>query len=461
MSGLEAVEISFKEYHRTYRLRLDSEYYLKAFLANERFLNSKTKVKFFCKGRISNIKNVKLTKPFNYLEIANVSLNGVTYSFTEIDCREIPDRATYILRNDDIAVSTVRPNRNAVAFIQNAKRLVGTSGFTILRVDKSKISPHFLFVFCKTKYFITKLVRENTATMYPAVSDYDVLNVSVPVFTEKFQQKITQEIKTALQYIEESHSLYAAAEETLLSALGMTDFVPSEKNVSVKLLSESFGATARLDAEYYQRKYEYLFRRLSKLPCKKLGSLVSIMKSIEPGSECYGDEGISFVRVSDMTKFGIQQPATKVPADIGQPHLYPKRGTVLLSKDGSVGIAYKVENDMTCVTSGALLHLTVKRDVLPDYLALILNSLIVQLQAERDAGGSVIQHWKPSEIADVIIPVLDAAAQQRITADVQRSFALRRKSEQLLGSAKRAVEIAVEDGEESAITWLRSQQKTI
>jgi restriction endonuclease S subunit len=127
----------------------------------------------------------------------------------------------------------------------------------------------------------------------------------------------------------------------------------------------------------------------------------------------------------------------------------------LLTKDGSVGIAYKVEEDLDYITSGALLHLTVKQKrVLPDYLTLVLNSIIVQSQAERDAGGSIIQHWKPSEIGDVIIPILDDDTQKKITTDVQSSFSLRRQSEQLLNFAKQAVEMAIEEGEDIAMKWL-------
>lgn len=77
----------------------------------------------------------------------------------------------------------------------------------------------------------------------------------------------------------------------------------------------------------------------------------------------------------------------------------PRKDTILLSKDGSVGIAYKVSEDMNAITSGAILHLSVKADeVLPDYLTLVLNSKVVQMQAERDSG-SILQHWKPSKLS--------------------------------------------------------------
>lgn len=97
--------------------------------------------------------------------------------------------------------------------------------------------------------------------------------------------------------------------------------------------------------------------------------------------------------------------------------------------------------------------------MLPDYLTLVLNSSVVQLQAERAASGAIIQHWKPSEIQQVAIPVLDMAEQQKLSQMVQQSFALRRQSGRLLDCAKRAVELAVEQGEDVAMAWLKDVEK--
>ena len=109
------------------------------------------------------------------------------------------------------------------------------------------------------------------------------------------------------------------------------------------------------------------------------------------------------------------------------------------------------------ITSGALLHLTVRNvsEVLPDYLTLVLNSPIVQLQAERDSNGAIIQHWKPSEIENVVIPILDINIQKEIASKVQESFALRHRSEQLLEFAKQAVEMAIEQDGKIALEWLK------
>ncbi|WP_324171142.1 hypothetical protein [Sulfurimonas sp.] len=47
-------------------------------------------------------------------------------------------------------------------------------------------------------------------------------------------------------------------------------------------------------------------------------------------------------------------------------------------KDGTVGIAYNIKKDTNIITFGAILHLTIKDNkVLPEYLTLVLNSLVV------------------------------------------------------------------------------------
>lgn len=110
---------------------------------------------------------------------------------------------------------------------------------------------------------------------------------------------------------------------------------------------------------------------------------------------------------------------------------------------------------MDCITSGALLHLSVKKTtILPDYLALVLNSKIVQLQAERDSGGSIINHWRLPEIEMVLIPMLDYDIQNQISQKVQESFKLRKDSKNLINVAIREVELAIEKNEEYASQWL-------
>ena len=289
-----------------------------------------------------------------------------------------------------------------------------------------------------------------------------ITKIKVPEYI-KLQEKIEKLYTLSVWKKQESNTVYRDAEKILLTSLHISEKAFNSTRIAVKSISESFRATGRLDAEYYQPKYDVLFNSLAAFTTKKLGGdngIVEYMKSIEPGSEAYVEEGIPFIRVSDISKFGVSEPEIKLRSDIvpNPEVLFPQKDTILLSKDGSVGIAYKVESTIPVITSGALLHLSIrnKEEVLPDYLTLVLNSPIVQLQAERDSNGAIIQHWKPSEIENVIIPILDMSIQKGIATRVQKSFALRQQSKQLLEYAKQAVEMAIEQGEDAALEWLKA-----
>lgn len=47
--------------------------------------------------------------------------------------------------------------------------------------------------------------------------------------------------------------------------------------------------------------------------------------------------------------------------------------------------------------------------------------------------------------------------QRELAEMVQKSFALRRQSKQLLEYAKQAVEIAIEQGEDASLAWLKDK----
>ncbi|MFM7468258.1 MAG: restriction endonuclease subunit S, partial [Vampirovibrionales bacterium] len=266
-----------------------------------------------------------------------------------------------------------------------------------------------------------------------------------------------------------SKQAYAEAEAVLLEELGLADFTPRNEAVTIKSFSESFGSTGRLDAEYYQPKYEAILQHVHAVSSKKLIKLVSIQKSIEPGSDHYADEGIPFLRVADLNKTGLNDPQKQLSTTFCRENeltiqkLMPKKDTILFSKDGTVGLAYKLREDKQIITSGAILHLNVldAEEVLADYLTLVLNSQIVQLQAERDTGGSIIEHWRVSEIENVIIPIIETMQQRRIANLVERSFTLKAQSEALLGIAKRGVELAIESDEDTAQAWMLAEASSL
>ena len=466
MDGLECSEINRSELERT--LRIDSEFYSKSAIKVSDMLQSRSH------DLLTTFVNVS---DGNHMGISDYFIDeGVPYYrgqdagafFIEnsnpicIDEKtfELPVMKRSHLKKGDVILSIVG-TIGSLSLVYSDKSATCSCKLAILRPKEGK-NAELLATFLRGKYGQAQITRFTRGAVQKGLILEDMDQLVVPVFGDGIVEAIRNAIQSAYQIQEKANIHYREAQRTLVNSVGSIS-VPAE-SVSVRNISTSFYTTGRLDAEYYQPKYDALFTALSAIKTKKLGGahgIVNIEKSIEPGSEVYVEDGIPFVRVSDVSKFEISEPEVKLRNDIlpNPEVLFPQKDTILLSKDGSVGIAYKTESTMPVITSGALLHLTVrnKAEVLPDYLTLVLNSPIVQLQAERDSNGAIIQHWKPSEIENVIIPVLDMDIQKEIATKVQESFALRKQSKQLLEYAKHAVEMAIEQGEDVAMEWLKDK----
>lgn len=315
--------------------------------------------------------------------------------------------------------------------------------------DVHDIDPRYLMVFLRSKYGYSQLLRLRELTIQYQLTVDRVKRVLISRANEDVERKVCSLVDRYIESERHSRKAYLDAERMLLDELGFSAWRPSDEGVSIKSLSDTIAAN-RMDAEYFLPKYDELMQALSTCEKMNLGGesgLADLYKSIDPSSDCYGNEGIPFVRISDFSKFGIDHPAVCLPKEVCAGVCRIKKDSILLTKDGSVGMAYKAECDLDMVTSGAIVHLTLKNErVNPDYLTLVLNSRIVQMQAERDAGGSIIQHWKPSQIERVQIPILPMSAQGKIVEKIRESFWFRDESRRLIESAKSIVEDVLENG---------------
>lgn len=364
------------------------------------------------------------------------------------------------LKVDDLILSKVG---NSIGYFARVDELINECNISENNIGIKLHSlpyerKHYILTYLNTHYANKLVLRRRSGNAQPKLNVGDLTYIPIPLFSTDLELKISELVMRSKYTIELSKSAYRDAENILLNKLELIEWRIPSKTQSVKKVSESFIESGRLDAEYYQPKYDELFALLGAFDTKTLSEIVNIEKSIEPGSEAYQTDGIPFIRVANLSKFGITDTDVYLSAEEYGDIIRPEKDTILLSKDGSVGIAYKVEENTNIITSGAILHLTIKdNSVMPDYLTLVLNSIVVKMQAERDAGGSVIQHWKPSEIEKVIIPILDNEEQIQIAEKVQESFALRRESARLLELAKTAVEVAIEQGEDKAMELLTNK----
>ncbi len=282
---------------------------------------------------------------------------------------------------------------------------------------------------------------------------------------ENLQTEIEKTYLRSKDLTELSKTRYAETQALLLSELGLADWQPKHK-LTFSTDYASMQRAERIDADYFQPRYDDIVNAIKDYPggWNTLENLVTFKKCVEVGSGAYLDAGIPFVRVSNLNPFAITEEKyifEELYANLEKHQ--PKRGEILLSKDATPGIAYYLRDQPEkMIPSSGILRLKNKADKIGnEYLTLVLNSILTQEQINRDVGGSVILHWRPDQVAATVIPILPQERQAEIQQKVIESFNLRKHAKDLLEHAKSAVEIAIEQDEQTAIGWLESVSQHI
>jgi type I restriction enzyme M protein len=469
LEKLEISEILLSEVKKSNEdFRFHSEFFSKNFLASESYFDFVNTTILSKLAKIADGDHSKF--PENQVnEIRYLQARDISNNFLEISSNVFVSKAYFaknqrsLICGETILLSIMGTVGDITITPKYFEPCMGNRALAIIR-DINGISPQFLFAYLTTKHAFNNIERQKNGGVQQRIN-LDVLGkIEIPLLSKVFQNEIEKIVILSQETRKSSKNIYSQAENLLLNALGMADFSPSTEKVNIKLFKDSFIATGRLDAEYYQPKYEEIMAHITAQAHNKLSELVIIQKSVETGSEAYteDEDGLPYLRVADYNKFGITEPQKRLStAFITENYkklkdLKPNAGTILFSKDGSVGEAYCLREDANFITSGAVLHLTIrnKKTVLPEYLTLALNSTLIKMQSERDAGGSIILHWRISEIENVIVPIVDIAIQTKIADLIRQSFTLKAQSEALLTTAKRAVELAIETNEQTALDFI-------
>ncbi len=149
-------------------------------------------------------------KPFQYIEISDLTSDGLAESQT-IQGEEAPSRAQWIVHKGDVITSTVRPIRRLSAMIETEQEgFVCSSGFVVLQ--PKTIPPELLLTYLRIPVVCEILDLYTTASMYPAISTADLLNIPVTLPTDK---KIVGEIVGKIQ---QSHQARHEAKRLLAEA---------------------------------------------------------------------------------------------------------------------------------------------------------------------------------------------------------------------------------------------------
>ena len=241
--------------------------------------------------------------------------------------------------------------------------------------------------------------------------------------------------------------------------------IAKQQNHNTKTLKDSFLQSGRLDAEYYQPKYD----ELEKIIKNYKGGYSTIGEStfeINTGDFCNDykqkSAGLKFyIRNTNITKGRITDDENYYIETSGIKK-FVNEGDILTARVGAIGSFGTVTKEFKgAVYSDNVLCLRLKENLIPEVYTFYFNSKLNRDLMEKISGGSVQPLITQTSIKEILIPLFDNKIQNNISEKVQESFALQSKSKQLLEVAKLAVEIAIEQGEKVALSYLKKIRNTL
>ena len=202
--------------------RLDPNFYqqenksIVSQIENQHYARIKDFVKF--SDEIWN-QNSLFTDFFPYLEISGIDIDyGQVEKISIVNIKEAPSRAKMILRNGDLIVSLTRPMRGAIAILDDKDYdiIIGSTGFAVIRNVNSKVViKDYLSIILKSTIALKQFNQRCSGGNYPAITQYDLGCVSIPIPPLDKQQEIADHI-TAIRA--EAKALEIEAEDILRKA---------------------------------------------------------------------------------------------------------------------------------------------------------------------------------------------------------------------------------------------------
>lgn len=460
LEGLEAVEI-FKSAVND-ELRIDSQYFQKKYLLEDER-----------RGHFENVligSEAYVTDgPHGYHEVDEESPIAMLTAKcardwfaarTEADTISLTTHTTNLrssLEAGDLILST-RGTVGLCAIIEE-DLLPANIDQDVARIalrKESQLNAHYLLTYLNSRFGQDWIARNAAGMVQQGLSLAKVRQLPIPLLSNRMQTLVAEVVLNAATKLHRSATLLTYAEQTLLTELGLADWVPPNPLTYSRSSSEVLAAE-RFDSEHFSERHRAIEAKL--VATGQAASLRSLVLVNKRGAQpAYNETGLPVINSKHVLRGAVTLDGENRFASGDAAPLKIQKGDVLLNGTGvgTIGRAAPYLHDAKAIPDN---HVTIlrpdTRKIDPIYLSVFLNSSVGQSQVEKWTRGSSGQiELYPSDINSFVVWIAPEEVQHAIRKRVNDAFESKRTARSLLDEAKRAVEIAIEDGEPAGLRYL-------
>lgn len=398
-------------------------------------------------------------------------------------------RPNYILDNNFRTISAEQDKRNSRAHLLENDVLVYSVGayagyfakaerhlfpaniprsVAIVRPNRL-ISPEYLSVFMNSKFGYFQTQRFRAGNSQPVLALEKIKQFEIVILGDTFQNKISEIYNESYRLRLLSKTIYSNAENILLKEIDLDKnifdlsaedsvfYLDEVVNTNVKSFKESFKVSGRLDAEYYQKKYDILEAKIRSQKFVQINNIkVENFRGLQP--IYFEDGGLDIINSKHILEKSIDYDGlekTDISYWYSQERARVFKGDILTYTTGAnIGRTQVYSSDKKALGSNHVNILRVKNEN-PLYIGFVMNSIVGRMQTEKLSAGSAQAELYPKDVDNFLIPIIEKEKQTEIIKLLEESSSLKKKSEHLLKVAEKAVEVAIEEDENLATEYIK------
>ena len=358
---------------------------------------------------------------------------------------------------NDIVLSKVG---NSIGFFARVDESIGLCNISennigIKLSTYSEEEKHYILTYLNSFYAQKLVLRRTSGNAQPKLNVGDLCYIPIPSFSDNFYKNISLLVVNSRKLNLKSKQIYCDTEKQLMVVLKIDDLNNKHENINIKSLVESFGCGGRLDAEYYQPIYENIE--------KQIDSTNTIIASCENRDENFTpneNEFYQYIELANVDSMGGISTVDKIQGKElpSRARRLVKTGQVIISSvEGSLQSCALITEEFNNAVCSTGFYVIDSEKYNSETLLVLFKSEPVQALLKKRCSGTILTAISKEEFEKMPLPEVDEIAQNAIKEKVQESFRLRKKSKELLDTAIKAVEMAIETDEQTALAWLGTQ----
>ena len=370
---------------------------------------------------------------FPYIEISEIdTISGEIQNIVQVEKEKAASRAKMIVRENDIIISTTRPNRGAISIIRKEQDFsIASTGFSVIRnITNPEIDREYLFTILRQQIILKQFEQRSSGGNYPAITQEELCSVTIPLPEKEIQKRIVKVFNNCFAQKQknevEAEKLLSSIDDYLLNELGIKLPEPPENTLKNRMFTVSMEELSgnRYDPNYHQKYFQDVFSAFEK--GKYEYSQIKKYASFQAGYAFKSSDYLEHSNCLLITIKNIRQnqidieDATYLPDDYFEQYkeFQIRKNDLLIAMTGATIVKVGIYNHPNKSLLNQRNGIIKPDNINSIYLLSLLNLSIFQKLILRNSNGGAQPNISETDIMRISIPVPPLDTQKEIAEHI-------------------------------------------